>query len=106
VGDFGLLVEDFGMNLIIIDDIAWIIIRVVALFQALLFEFIEKIWKPTKLSDQLDLMGRIYGAWYIFYTPREEMPAIIRDRLMTMGRFLLGFFVLIEFVSLLRIFIH
>lgn len=94
------------MNLVVIDDLAWIFIRVVALFQALLYEFVERIWKPTKLSDQLDLMGRIYGAWYIFYTPREEMPAIIRDRLMTMGRFLLFIFVAGEFMSLLRIFIR
>jgi hypothetical protein len=80
-----------GMKLPIIDDLAWLVFRLIGAIQAMMFTIIGMIKNSNKLGDKVDLISRVYSGWYIFGAKdRNSVPKIIRDRGLLVGRLILA----------------
>lgn len=77
------------MRIPVIDDMAWALIKMVALITAYLFTALDKFSPPESINDQIDSISRIYGSFYIAFTPKEELPEIVQQKALSIGRVLL-----------------
>jgi hypothetical protein len=89
--------------MLILDDVAWLMFRFVGLIQVLIFEILSRINPPEKLGDKIEMMGRIYGGWFIFgASDRNSIPRVIRERGILVGRIILCVFALNTIQTILQ----
>jgi hypothetical protein len=84
-----------GMRVPIIDDLAWLLFRLIGAIQAMIFQFVGSITKTENIREKADLIGRVYAGWYIFGAKDpNSVPKIVKDRGLLVGRVMLAIIVL------------
>jgi len=92
------------MKIPVIDDVGWLLFRLIGAIQAIIWQIVGSFTKQQKLGEKIDLIGRVYVGWYIFGAKDpNSVPKIVRDRGLLVGRFLLLGLVLAVIQSLARI---
>lgn len=101
-----------GMRVLtVIDQGAWIATRLVGLFQALIGEFISTVYHPNpcrpKEYKNFELIhSMIFSGWMIFNSRKpENLPSMIRERALNIGRLILGVFVICVITNMIESFI-
>ncbi len=93
----------------IIDSIAWLMVRIIGLIQALIGEFILIFYQPNpcKKSEYKHfniLMSLTFGGWMLFQSSKkEDLPSFMSGRMLNYGRFLLGVFIISGIQDILRL---
>lgn len=83
-----------------IDLLAWGMVRVIGLMQALIGELILIFYQPnpckTKEYDDFNiLMSMTFGGWMLFHSHKpEDLPSFMSERILNVGRFILGVIVI------------
>jgi len=89
----------------IFDQGAWIVIRLVGLLQALLAEITSVFYHPNpckrnEYKDFMDLYSMLFSGWMLFHSQSpDDLPSMIREKMLWAGRFLLGFCIIIAYAS-------
>ena len=92
------------MRIPVIDDLAWLLFRLIGAIQAMLWQLVGSLAKQNKLGDKIDLIGRIYAGWYIFGAKDpNSVPKIVRDRGIMVGRFMLAIIVFEIIINIAKV---
>lgn len=85
-----------------IDKLAFIIVQVLSLMNAIFLTFIAKyINDPDK---NLEIETQAMSNWFIVYSNLEDLPPEVRDRILIIGKILLVFIVIIIIKKFIEIF--
>jgi hypothetical protein len=85
----------------LIDNLAWLVIRLLLFIMAVLADFQAYLFPPVGLASKIDYLGRSISLWYIVYTPREELPEMIVQTYLLVGKFLLATLIILSIIPIL-----
>lgn len=89
----------------VIDDLAWLAIRLIALIQAKVVELISRYYQPDNFNDQIKFMGYIYGGYFIAGSRKEDVPRVVAEKMLPFGRLVLIMLVISILFRVLRSFV-
>ena len=50
------------------------------------YEIMARLSPPKSLPEKIELITHLYSYWYVFGTPKNQLPAIVQDIYTQQGR--------------------
>lgn len=79
----------------VIDDIAWVIIRLAMALYGCWFYLKGIMFPPKSLGEKAELIGNTYASWYVFGARKEDLPDLVQQIYTRQGRLLLLLIVIV-----------